>query len=390
MSLPVPAVPTAGTPTHDVAPHDSLPRRQPGPPRTLGQSAPHMACPRPRGGGGGNDSLTPGQTALPPVALAASLGPHAVAPHPRGGRGPEPHARTHRRGVPPLAGFSARVHAFLDTGTPAFDTLAPAMGRLKCAAPRLVSSLAVGGRRVAHPVSPTRDERRVPRSSRLRIFFQSHAHPRLCTCRGPAAPVDGRALEGERRGTSPGDGGSLPPRPVGRAPAAPAACRARDGERRGTSPGDRERFAPTTSQRRGPAAPAASRAPEGKRRGTSPAARPARRAPLVMSASCHGAAWTAEERIVAEPRVPPRAFASVGTGCRTPQTRKNSGAHLHAHTKCGGSPPGRAVAGLDDYRCYYTAGGGDDHNRSGTRRGEPAGGGPSQRVIGTSQDAPRP
>ena len=76
-----------------------------------------------------------------------------------------------------------------------------------------------------------------------------------------------------------------------------------------------------------------------------------------MSASCHGAAWTAEERIVAEPRVYPRAFASVGTGCKTPQTRKNSGAHLHAHTKCGGSPPGRAVAGLDDYRCYYTAGG---------------------------------
>ena len=171
LSLPVPAVPTAGTPTHDVAPHDSLPRRQPGPPRALGQSAPHMARPRPRGGGGGNDSLTSGQTALPPVALAASLGPHAVARHPRGGRGPEPHARTHRRGVPPLAGFSARVHAILDTGTPAFDTLAPAMGRLKCAAPRLVSSLAVGGRRVAHPVSPTRDERRVPRSSRLRIFF---------------------------------------------------------------------------------------------------------------------------------------------------------------------------------------------------------------------------
>ena len=137
------------------------------------------------------------------------------------------------------------MHAILDTGTPAFDTLAPAMGRLKCAAPRLVSSLAVGGRRVAHPVSPTRDERRVPRSSRLRIFFQSHAHPRLCTCRGPAAPVVGRALEGERRGTSPGDGGSLPPRPVGRVPAAPTACRARDGERRGTSPGDRESFAPT-------------------------------------------------------------------------------------------------------------------------------------------------
>ena len=35
-------------------------------------------------------------------------------------------------------------------------------------------------------------------------------------------------------------------------------------------------------------------------------------------------------------------------------------------------------------------GGGDDHDSSGTRRGEPAGGGPSQRVIGTSHDAPRP
>ena len=103
------------------------------------------------------------------------------------------------------------------TGTQAFDTLAPAMGRLKCAAPRLVSSLAVGGRRVAHPVSPTRDERRVPRSSRLRIFFIARApsavHTPWPSCAGGwpgAGRGEERNLSRRRRKSAPTTGRSCP------------------------------------------------------------------------------------------------------------------------------------------------------------------------------------
>ena len=91
------------------------------------------------------------------------------------------------------------------------------MGRLKCAAPRLVSSLAVGGRRVAYPVSPTRDERRVPCSSHLRIFLfelaPSAVHTPWPSCAGGwpgAGRGEERNLSRRRRKSAPTTSRSCP------------------------------------------------------------------------------------------------------------------------------------------------------------------------------------